>query len=256
MVCLLRGRCAAPQGEADRVAPFPSGFRNDQKRMVFTGAEGNAGVGQPQTLQAAAQQVQNLVADGRIVEVRRQRTGSRSVPVADQHKGTLPYRGRHIGSRKIRPCNLQCRKCPPCGGLHYIPGELFEQLGRHFDLALVLCMGIAFGTKIKYRFAVLQRLQQITENPSRCFVHRHQQLPLLQQQIQRCLCQACLSGGKNIIAKLGVEFLYPLIAILFSHRPVGCADLHADSKLAVPFQQAQPRTAICPGLPQHRRHFG
>ena len=256
VVAFLGERCAAPQGETHRVALFSSRFRNQQQRPVTAGAEGNAGIRQTQPLQAAAQQIKDLVADGRIVEFRRQGAGRCTVAVADQHKGALSYGGGHVGSGKIGAGYLQRRNGTPCGSLYHIPGKFFQKLLGHLDLALALGIGVAFGAKIKHRFTVRQRLQQIAQQAAGGFIHRHQQLALLQQQVQRSLGQAGLPHCENIIAKLGVEFLYPFVAVLLCHGTVGCADLYADGKFAVPFQQTQTGAAVGTGLPQHGRNFG
>ena len=70
------------------------------------GAEGDAGVGQLQTEQTAAQQIQDLVADEGVVHIGRQGAGHSPAPVADQHKGALADAGGHVGGGKVRAGHL------------------------------------------------------------------------------------------------------------------------------------------------------
>ena len=249
------GRCAAAQREPHRVAPLTPGLGHDQQRPLPPRAEDDAGIGQPQAQHAAAQQVQDLVADGGIVQVRRQRAGGSTVVIADQHKGALAHGSGHVHGGKVRPCGLHGGQGAACGGLHHIAGEFFQQLGRHRDLLLLFGVSVALGAKVKHSFAVGQRLQQRTNQTARSFIRRHQQLALFQQGVQRSLGQAGLAGGKHIIAKFGAQALHPFFAVLLGHGAVGRTDLHADGKLAITFQQAQAGAAIGSCLTQHRRNF-
>ena len=79
------------------------------------GAEGDAGVGQLQAEQTAAQQIQNLVADEGVVHIGRQGAGHRAAAVADQHKGALADAGGHVGGGKVRAGHLHSGQRTACG---------------------------------------------------------------------------------------------------------------------------------------------
>ena len=99
-----------------------------------------------------------MVADGGIVQIRRQRAGGSTVVIADQHKGALAHGSGHVHGGKVRPGGLHGGQGAACGGLHHIAGEFFQQLGRHRDLLLLFGVGVALGAKVKHGFAVGQRL--------------------------------------------------------------------------------------------------
>ncbi len=99
------------------------------------GAEGDAGVGQLQAEQTAAQQVQNLVADEGIVHIGRQGAGHRAAAVAHQHKGALADAGGHVDGGIVRAGDLHGGQRAACCGLHHIAGEALEQLLRHGNTA-------------------------------------------------------------------------------------------------------------------------
>ena len=215
------------------------------------GAEGDAGVGQLQAEQAAAQQIQNLVGDEGIVHIGRQGAGHSPAAIADQHKGALADAGGHVGGGKVRACHLHGGQRAACRSLHDITGEALEQLLRHGNAAGFLGIGIALGAEVKDSLAVGQGLQQRTQQAAGRLVHGHQQLALFQQGIQRGLRKARLALGKDIITELGAQPRGPFFTVLLRHGAVGGADLHTDGKLAVPFQQTQAGAAIIPDTPQH-----
>ena len=255
MVGVAGGRRAAAQREPDRIAAALGGLRHDKQRPVVPGAEGDAGVGQLQAEQAAAQQVQNLVGDERVVHIGRQGTGHRAAAVAHQHKGALAHAGGHIGGCVVRAGHLHGGQGAACGGLHHIAGEPLQQLFRHGDTAGFLRVGVALGAKVEHGLAVGQRLQKCAQQAACRLVHGHQQLALVQQGIQRGLGQARFALGKDIVAELGPQPRGPFVTVLLRHGAVGGADLHADGKFAVALQQAQAGAAIVADLPQYAGHL-
>ena len=110
--------------------------------------------------------------------------------------------------------------------------------------------------EIKHCLTVFQRPQQIPQQPAGGFIGGHQQTPLLQQGIQCGLGQARLAGGIDGIAKAGGQFLRPLVTVGIRHGLGGGRSLHADGKLAVPFQQAQTGAAVRLRLAQDGGYLG
>ena len=249
------GRCAAAQREPDRIAAALGSLRHHKQRAVMPGAEGDAGVGQLQAEQTAAQQIQNLVADEGVVHIGRQGAGHSPAPVADQHKGALADAGGHVGGGKVRAGHLHGGQRTACSGLHDITGEALEQLLRHGNAAGLLGIGIALGAEVKDSLAVGQGLQQCTQQAAGRLVHGYQQLALFQQGVQRGLGQARFALGKDIITELGAQPRGPFFTVLLRHGAVGGADLHTDGKFTVPFQQTQAGAAVIPDAPQHRGYL-
>ena len=212
--------------------------------MLVSGAEldGPGGVFQPQG--AAAHQIQQVVADGGVGQLRADGAGHRAAAVAQQHKGGLAHGGRHVTDRIVRLPHRQRQLGAAGSRLHHIAGKAVEQAGRRDDLAGADRVGVGLGAKVKGGLAVLQRPQQRPHQPAGRLVSGHQQAALFQQGVQRSLGQAGLAGGIQGVAKAGGQFLRPLVAVFVGHCLRGGGRLHADGKLAVPLQQAQAGTAV------------
>ena len=248
-------RAAAHRGAGD----FGAGLaflRDEQQRALVPGAEGDGRRAGFEAQGAAAHQVQQMVGDGGVGQVRPDSLGHGAPLVAQHHAGGLPHRGRQVDHRIVGPGHGQRQLGPAGGRLQHVAGEFLQQRRRGHDLAGAGRVGPGLVAEVVGGFAVFQRLQQRPHQPAGHLVGGHQQAAFVQQCGQRGLGQADLAGAVHRVAQPGAEFLGPFFTVFIRHGLGRRRHLNADGEFAVPLQQAQPGAAFGLGGAHGGRHIG